>query len=148
MPELPEVETTRRGIEPHLLDQCITAAIVRERRLRWPVPARLNQSLRGQRVLHVTRRAKYLLMGLEKGTLILHLGMSGSLRVIPCETPARKHDHIDLLLDSGKALRLHDPRRFGSLHWTREDPNTHFLMAELGPEPLSDDFQGAYLHRG
>ena len=147
MPELPEVETTRRGIAPHLLNRCVTAAIVRERRLRWPVPARLNQSLRGQRVLHVTRRAKYLLMGLEKGTLILHLGMSGSLRVIPCETPARKHDHIDLLLDSGKALRLHDPRRFGSLHWTREDPNTHFLMAELGPEPLSDDFHGAYLHR-
>ena len=147
MPELPEVETTRRGIAPHLLGKTFTQAVVRNHRLRWPVPKTLDRALRGQGIEAVDRRGKYLLLRLRDGALILHLGMSGSLRVLPADTPPRKHDHIDLILDSGRALRLHDPRRFGSLHWTGNRPETHPLLADLGPEPLGDAFDGDYLHR-
>ena len=145
MPELPEVETARRGIAPHLLGQRVTAVTVRDRRLRWPVPLELLKELPGQRIEEVARRGKYLLLKTKAGTAILHLGMSGSLRVLPQDTPPQKHDHVDLLLESGLALRLRDPRRFGSLLWTVEDPQTHPLLRELGPEPLEDGFDGGYL---
>jgi len=147
LPELPEVETTRRGIEPALAGRRVTGLILRERRLRWPVPRDLAGELSGQRVRGVSRRAKYLLIELENGTLIAHLGMSGSLRVVDPALPPLRHDHYDLLLDSGRCLRFNDPRRFGSLHWTREDPAQHPLLAGLGPEPLGPAFDAAYLKR-
>ena len=118
---------------------------VRDRRLRWPIAAKLEAAVRGQRVVAVDRRAKYLLIRLETGSLIVHLGMSGSLRLIGAKTPPRTHDHWDLVLDSGQALRFHDPRRFGSLHWTQDDPALHPLLKKLAPEPLSDAFNGEYL---
>ena len=145
MPELPEVETTRRGIEPATRGRTVIAAVVREPRLRWPVPDDLDQRLRGQRVARVGRRAKYLLLHLDHGTLIMHLGMSGSLRVLPADTPPLRHDHIDLVLDSGECLRFNDPRRFGSLHYTAADPLVHPLLRRLAPEPLDDEFDGSYL---
>jgi formamidopyrimidine-DNA glycosylase len=147
MPELPEVETTRRGIAPHLVQRRISALQVRERRLRWPVPEGLERSLPGQRILAVERRAKYLLLRLEHGTLILHLGMSGSLRVLPSATPAEKHDHLDLLLEDGHCLRLRDPRRFGAVLWCAGEPREHPLLRELGPEPLGPGLNGEHLHR-
>ncbi|MGH8377921.1 MAG: bifunctional DNA-formamidopyrimidine glycosylase/DNA-(apurinic or apyrimidinic site) lyase, partial [Gammaproteobacteria bacterium] len=145
MPELPEVETARRGIEPHLLGHVVTTVKVRERRLRWPVPAALIRDLPGQRIRAITRRGKYLLLETAVGSVILHLGMSGSLRVLASNTPAEKHDHVDILLDNGRSLRLRDPRRFGTLLWTTKDPATHKLLRELGPEPLDDGFDGGYL---
>ena len=147
MPELPEVETTRRGIEPHVLGRRVVALAVHEPRLRWRVDAAMPAAVAGQRVSGVRRRAKYLLIDLERGSLLLHLGMSGSLRVMPCDTPRLTHDHVDLLLDSGQTLRFNDPRRFGSLHWLTEDPARHPLLRDLAPEPLGDDFDAAYLHR-
>jgi len=147
MPELPEVETTRRGIAPHLEGRRIEALVVRERRLRWPVPEGLEPLLPGQRIRAVERRAKYLLLRLERGNLILHLGMSGSLRVLPAATPVEKHDHLDLQLEDSRCLRLRDPRRFGALLWTEQDPLTHPLLQKLGPEPLGSRFDGAHLHR-
>jgi formamidopyrimidine-DNA glycosylase len=147
MPELPEVETTRRGIEPAVATRTIDRIIVREPRLRWRVPAELPSLAAGQRVQQVRRRAKYLLFDLERGTMILHLGMSGSLRVMPASTTPLTHDHVDIVLDSGQCLRFNDPRRFGSLLWTLEDPLTHPLLRSLAPEPLSDEFNAAYLAR-
>lgn len=147
MPELPEVETTRRGIAPHLLGRRITQIVVRQRALRWPVPKTIEQELPGQQVREVTRRGKYLLVTCETGHLILHLGMSGSLRVLPQNTPAQKHDHVDLLLDSGELLRLRDPRRFGAVLWTQTDPLRHPLLKDLGVEPLSAEFDGNCLHQ-
>ncbi len=146
MPELPEVETTRRGIAPAMEGRRIAALVVREPRLRWPVPRSLAGEIAGQSVSGVRRRAKYLLIDLEHGSLILHLGMSGSLRVLPTGTPVIDHDHIDILLDSGLTLRFNDPRRFGSLLWTRTDPLTHPLLERLAPEPLEDGFDGEYLY--
>ena len=145
MPELPEVETTRRGIEPQMRGCKVREVIVRERRLRWPVPRTLVNALPGQRITSITRRGKYLLIHTAAGTAILHLGMSGSLRILPSNTPAQKHDHLDIVLDSGRALRLHDPRRFGTLLWTTADPARHKLLKTLGPEPLEDGFDGDYL---
>ncbi len=145
MPELPEVETTRRGIEPHLLHHTLTGAIVRHQQLRWPVPRGLDKKIAGQIVHAVERRGKYLLLKLDHGTVLLHLGMSGSLRIIDSTTRAEKHDHIDLQLDSGLCLRLHDPRRFGSLHWISGDPMQHTLLKDLGPEPLTHAFDSDYL---
>ncbi|MFO1401768.1 MAG: bifunctional DNA-formamidopyrimidine glycosylase/DNA-(apurinic or apyrimidinic site) lyase [Steroidobacteraceae bacterium] len=147
MPELPEVETTRRGIEPALRHRRITALEIHDARLRWPVDPRLPRRLRGQRVLRVERRAKYLLLRLEAGTLILHLGMSGSLRVVDAATPRRPHDHLDLVLDSGQALRFNDPRRFGSCLYTTAPPQEHPLLRHLAPEPLEPGFDAGYLHR-
>ena len=147
MPELPEVETTLRGIAPHIQNHSINKIIVRESRLRWPVPKGLDKSLRGQCITSVKRRAKYLLLTTEKGTVILHLGMSGSLRVIPADTPAEKHDHVDFVFDNNLCLRLRDPRRFGSIHFTSGDPLEHKLLNKLGPEPLSDDFNGELLFK-
>jgi formamidopyrimidine-DNA glycosylase len=120
---------------------------VRERRLRWPIAANLETALRGQTVRSVERRAKYILIRFDAGTVILHLGMSGSLRLVGADTPARLHDHWDFWLDGGQVLRYHDPRRFGSLHWTEADPALHPLLAKLAPEPLSRAFDGEYLHR-
>jgi formamidopyrimidine-DNA glycosylase len=147
MPELPEVETTRRGIETTVTGRRIAALIVRDRRLRWPIELGLEREVAGQQIKGVGRRAKYLLIFCQRGVLILHLGMSGSLRVLHAAAPVVKHDHFDLLLDSGRVLRFNDPRRFGSLHWTSADPATHKLLRSVGPEPLEEDFDGAYLHR-
>ena len=147
MPELPEVETTRRGIEPHAVKRRIRALHVHEPRLRWRIPADLPGKVAGQRIERASRRAKYLLLELESGTLLLHLGMSGSLSVLPADTPRLVHDHFDLILDSGQTLRFNDPRRFGSLHFTAADPNDHPLLAGLAPEPLAAAFDTDYLWR-
>lgn len=144
MPELPEVETTRRGIEPHLLNQRVIQVIVRHPRLRWPIPEDLDIRLSGQSILAVERRAKYLMIHAKVGTLLCHLGMSGSLRLVPANTPAEKHDHVDIVLESGQALRYTDPRRFGAMLWTH-DPLNHQLLSKLGPEPLSPEFDGKRL---
>ncbi len=146
MPELPEVETTRRGLAPALLGQRIEQAVVRERRLRWPLPVDFAARLAGLTVRAVRRRAKYLLIETDGGTLVIHLGMSGSLRVVPADTPAKSHDHIDLVLGSGRCVRFNDPRRFGSFHFVTDDPALHPLLRHLGPEPLSEDFNPAALH--
>jgi formamidopyrimidine-DNA glycosylase len=145
MPELPEVETTRRGIEPHLLGRRIVRVVVREPRLRWPIPAELPERLAGARVEAVTRRAKYLLLATQRGTAILHLGMSGSLRIRTADEPPGRHDHVDLVLEDGRCLRLTDPRRFGALLWCEGDVQAHPLLRDLGPEPLGPDFDAAYL---
>jgi formamidopyrimidine-DNA glycosylase len=147
MPELPEVETTRRGLAPHVVGRRIVALTVHEPRLRWRVPDDLPARLAGQRIIGTGRRAKYLLIGLESGTLIVHLGMSGTLRVLPADSPGIAHDHYDLLLDSGNTLRFNDPRRFGSLHYTTGDPHRHPLLAHLAPEPFDPQFDADYLWR-
>jgi formamidopyrimidine-DNA glycosylase len=147
MPELPEVETTRRGIEPAVRGQVIRSILVREPRLRWRVPRELPEEAAGQRLRELRRRAKYLLFDLERGTMILHLGMSGSLRLMPCSIAPALHDHVDIVLESGLCVRFNDPRRFGSLLWTTEDPLQHPLLRSLAPEPLSKEFNGAYLAR-
>jgi formamidopyrimidine-DNA glycosylase len=146
MPELPEVETTRRGLERHLVGQRITRAIVRNTRMRQPIPKKLLELLAGATIRALTRRAKYLLIDCERGTLIVHLGMSGRLWLVDSNTPPEKHDHFDLVLDSGKSVRLRDPRRFGLVLWKEGDPLTHPLLASIGPEPLSDDFDGERLY--
>lgn len=146
MPELPEVETSRRGIAPHIEGRTIANVVVRDRRLRWPVSEDVDENLAGATIRSVGRRAKYLLIETSNGTAILHLGMSGHVYVVDAGTPAGVHDHVDFELDSGRALRLTDPRRFGSLHWSR-DPLSHPLLESLGPEPLSDAFDGQYLWR-
>lgn len=145
MPELPEVETTRRGIVASVSGRVIERIVVREPRLRWRVPRELPVAAAGQRVRDLRRRAKYLLFDLEHGTMILHLGMSGSLRLIPYAAAPLLHDHVDIVLDSGICLRFNDPRRFGSLLWTTDDPLSHPLLKSLAPEPLSEQFDGAYL---
>lgn len=148
VPELPEVETTRRGIAPHVRGQRVREVIVREPRLRWPVPPALARELPGQRIEAVERRAKYLLFRTTAGTLIVHLGMSGSLRVLSAATPPGKHDHLDVVLTEDTCLRLRDPRRFGAVFWTREPPERHPRLLGLGPEPLDPDrFNAAYLHQ-
>jgi formamidopyrimidine-DNA glycosylase len=120
---------------------------VRERRLRWPIAPNFEAVIRGQTVRSVERRAKYILIRVDAGTVILHLGMSGSLRLVKQDTPPKSHDHWDIRVDGGWVLRFHDPRRFGSLHWTETDPTLHPLLAKLAPEPLSRGFDGEYLYR-
>ena len=144
MPELPEVETTRRGLAPHLEGRTITGVTLRRPDLRWPIPAEIRDVLPGQRIASVRRRAKYLLLDTQAGSALLHLGMSGSLRVLAASTPARTHDHVDLALDSRRVLRFTDPRRFGCLLW-QPPGETHELLRGLGPEPLSDLFDGDLL---
>lgn len=146
MPELPEVETTRRGITPHIIDQRFTQVIVRQPKLRWPIPAELSDLLLGQRVISVTRRAKYLLLELTAGSLMIHLGMSGSLRIVSAGTPTGSHDHADFEFSNGNLLRYTDPRRFGAILWLEGDPDEHALLKNLGPEPLSEAFTGKHLH--
>lgn len=147
MPELPEVETTRRGIAPLVEGRRVEAVTVREPRLRWPVPTALARDLPGQRLGRVSRRAKFLLVESPIGHLILHLGMSGSLRIVSRDVPADKHDHLDIVLDDERCLRLRDPRRFGAALWTRHDPLQHPLLRDLGPEPLGPEFDADWLHR-
>ena len=147
MPELPEVETTRRGLTPYARKRRIAALAVYEPRLRWPVPRTLPARVAGQRIVRVGRRAKYLLLELESGTLLVHLGMSGNLRAVPADTPRLAHDHFDVVLDSGVALRFNDPRRFGSLLYTAGDPARHPLLARLAPEPFARAFDADYLWR-
>jgi len=144
MPELPEVETTLRGVAPHLVGREITEVDVRERRMRWPVPKAVDR-LAGSRVLSARRRGKYMLFEVETGTIILHFGMSGGLRILDPEVEWKKHDHLALRLDSGKELRYHDPRRFGCVLFCKGDPEQHDLLRELGPEPLEDEFSTDYL---
>ena len=144
MPELPEVETNRRGIEPHIIDTPIRRVTVRNRRLRWPVSRSVDRNLVGNTVLSVSRRAKYLLINTASGSAILHLGMSGSVFIVDRDTPAGIHDHVDIDFESGKTLRFRDPRRFGSLHWSKK-PLQHKLLKTLGPEPLDSEFDGHYL---
>jgi len=150
MPELPEVEITRRGIEPYLAGKIITGVRVRERRLRWPIPPNLSARVTGRRILGVTRRGKYILIDCSSsdraGWLILHLGMSGSLRIMAAGTAAQPHEHFDLLLGN-RLLRLRDPRRFGAVLWHTGDIARHPLLAGLGAEPLEDGFSGGLLHR-
>ncbi len=145
MPELPEVETTRRGIAPWLEGRTLVCARVREPRLRWPIADEIRQ-LGDEPVRGVRRRAKFLLLDLDSGQLLLHLGMSGSLRVVVADTPPDKHDHLDLVLDSGRALRLRDPRRFGAALWTSE-PDRHPLLDKLGPEPWDPGVDGEWFYR-
>lgn len=145
VPELPEVETTRRGIEPHLVGRLARRLLVRERRLRWPVPAGIGAQLEGVPIAGVRRRAKYLLLDNSRGSAIVHLGMSGGLRVLDASAPLRPHDHWDLTLDDGRLLRYNDPRRFGCLLW-QPAGEVHPLLAELGPEPFDPGFDGGYLH--
>ncbi len=148
MPELPEVETTRRGIEPLLRGRQVEAVRVHDRRLRWPVSPRLARELAGHSIVAVERRGKYLLLRSPGGTLILHLGMSGSLRVCDAGAPRGPHDHLELLLAGGRALRLRDPRRFGAAIWTTADPLRHPRLRDLGPEPLDPAaFDPAWLYR-
>jgi formamidopyrimidine-DNA glycosylase len=145
MPELPEVETVRRGLAPYLLGQQFTGALVRNPSLRWPVPANLDTLIMGRRAEQLTRRGKYLLLKLDVGNLIIHLGMSGSLRLVRSgETPA-KHDHLDLTLGNGTCLRYRDPRRFGAILWC-DAPDSHPLLAQLGIEPLDSVFDGNWLY--
>ena len=147
MPELPEVETTRRGIAPLLQRTTPLKAVVRQPRLRWPVDESALQSWCGAPIATIDRRSKYLILGNARGHVLIHLGMSGSLRILPQDVPPQPHDHIDLILDNGQMLRYTDPRRFGAwLTWPRPDPLAHPLLARLGPEPLGDDFNGDYLH--
>jgi len=144
MPELPEVETSRRGISPYLSGERIENIVIRQRKLRWPIADDIDDCLPGEIVKSVGRRAKYLLLDTESGSAIIHLGMSGSVFIVERGAPAGVHDHFDIELASGKALRFRDPRRFGSLHWAA-DPQQHWLLRNLGPEPLSDEFSGAWL---
>ncbi|MFA0088514.1 bifunctional DNA-formamidopyrimidine glycosylase/DNA-(apurinic or apyrimidinic site) lyase [Vibrio sp. 10N.261.51.F12] len=138
MPELPEVEVSRLGISPHLLDQTIQKIVIRQRQLRWLIPEEIHQ-LHGEKILTIRRRAKYLLIDTAKGTAIIHLGMSGSLRVLDTPPEAEKHDHVDLVLSSGKVMRYNDPRRFGAWLWCGPG-ESHELLDNCGPEPLTDDF--------
>ena len=146
MPELPEVETTRRGLRPLVVGQTIHSLAVRERRLRWPIEPSLDRRLRDQTVQDLSRRGKYLLISTGAGTLLVHLGMSGSLQFLPQRREPARHDHFDLEFVSGAMLRFNDPRRFGSLHWSAS-PAAHWLLKNLGPEPLGAEFSGDYLWR-
>lgn len=146
MPELPEVETTLRGLAPHLTGQRIQQVTIRNPHLRWPIPANLPEILPRQTVRTLSRRAKYLLLECDSGTLILHLGMSGSLRILPAPTPPGKHDHFDLLMTNGTLMRLRDPRRFGAVLWHVGDIALHPLFIQLGPEPLLEHFDAPYLY--
>jgi formamidopyrimidine-DNA glycosylase len=153
MPELPEIEVTRRGVAPHLEGRVVEQVVFRREGLRWPFPAHLAQSLVGRRITHVGRRGKYLLIGFDSGTLIIHLGMSGHLRVLPPGTELKKHDHFDLVVNDGmqsQVLRLHDPRRFGAVLWHASDDgelDQHVLLRSLGVEPLEASFSAALLHQ-
>jgi len=146
MPELPEVETTRLGVLPHIRNKKVIGVTIRNRQLRWPIPRTLQQKLTGHKITTIQRRAKYLLFITDAGTMIVHLGMSGSLRIVKAGETAGKHDHVDILFTQKKVLRFNDPRRFGCILWTARPPAQHKLLAALGPEPLDKDFSVDYLY--
>ena len=145
MPELPEVETTRRGITPHIESKRVNQVVIRQPSLRWPVPKELPEYLQRRQLLSISRRGKYLLFQFTHGHMIIHLGMSGSLRIVKSSDSPRKHDHIDIIFSGQRCLRFHDPRRFGAVLWTTEDPHKHKLLSHLGPEPLSPNFDADHL---
>jgi formamidopyrimidine-DNA glycosylase len=145
MPELPEVETTLRGIAPHVLGQKVTEIVIRQPRLRWPIPLELADLVSGRRLVNAVRRGKYLLLDFGNGHALIHLGMSGSLRIVNTDEPPSFHDHFDLVFGK-RALRYCDPRRFGCLLWVDGEPELHKLLADLGPEPLTDGFTADYLY--
>lgn len=147
MPELPEVETTRAGIEPHIINKKISGMLLRRRDLRWPVTPALPDVVKGQYIEAVLRRGKYLILQMQTGVVLSHLGMSGSLRIAAASEAIRKHDHWDLCFDSTQVLRFNDPRRFGALFWEESDWQDHELIRHLGPEPLSADFDADYLYK-
>lgn len=146
MPELPEVETTVRGLAPHVEGLVIQKLVIRQPQLRWPVPEGLAATLHDLSIKSVGRRAKYILFSTGQGTIIVHLGMSGSLRILAMNTPAEKHDHADWIFSNDTVMRFRDPRRFGAILWTEDSPEKHVLLKDLGPEPLLDTFDGDYLH--
>ncbi len=146
MPELPEVETTRRGVEPHVVGRQVISVHIHDRRLRWPVPDALITDLPGRHIEAVERRAKYLLFRAGDHSLMIHLGMSGRLRVLPSVHPRQAHDHFDVVFDNGQMMRFHDPRRFGCVLWLAGDPLQHVLLKSLGPEPFAPDFSGDQLY--
>ena len=146
MPELPEVETSRRGIEPHLQGRTITRITIRQHKLRWPIPKNLPALAQGQKINAVCRRAKYIYLEMDKGNILIHLGMSGSLRICTNKITAEKHDHVDICINNHKILRFRDPRKFGCVLWTPADINEHKLIRSLGPEPLETTFDACYLH--
>lgn len=147
MPELPEVETTRRGIAPHVIGHSIARVHVYDGRLRWPVPGALAARVQGRRIEGIDRRSKYLLFRIGEGTLLVHLGMTGSLRFLDVAPARRTHDHVDLVLDNGSRLRYHDPRRFGTILWLPRNASEHPLLASLGPEPFDPAFSADYLYQ-
>jgi formamidopyrimidine-DNA glycosylase len=144
MPELPEVETTRRGIEPHIVGRRVELVLVRQPKLRWPISPELSQVLTGQTIVSVSRRGKYLLLGSDNGRVMIHLGMSGSLRILPTDVPVEKHDHVDFIFANETLMRYRDPRRFGSIFWLPAGDG-HVLIDNLGPEPLEETFSTDYL---
>ena len=144
MPELPEVEVCRLGLTPHIEQQKITKVVIRQRQLRWPIPTEVD-NLTGQSIQSVSRRSKYLLIELNTGTLVIHLGMSGTIRVVDNSTPVVKHDHVDFVLASNKTLRFNDPRRFGAVLWLPNHVDEQGLFSKLGPEPLEEDFSVEYM---
>lgn len=148
MPELPEVETTRAGLSEHLLGRRVESVNLRQRSLRWPIPEEMPKYFEGQEISELSRRGKYLLLSTIGGTALIHLGMSGSLRICHKDEDLKKHDHWDMFLDNNTFLRYHDPRRFGAFLWAGTDPHSHKLLSRLGPEPLQDDFTGQHLYQG
>lgn len=146
MPELPEIETTRRELEPRLVGRRVKRVLVRDPRLRWPIPPELASRLEGERITGLGRRAKYLLASCRPGTALIHLGMAGSLQLVARSEPAGPHDHVDWRLDDGQVLRYRDHRRFGAMLWCEASPTRHPLLARLGPEPFSDAFHGGWLY--
>jgi formamidopyrimidine-DNA glycosylase len=146
MPELPEVEITRRGLMP-LVNHIVNNVVIRNASMRWPIPSHLTETLKDQKIVSINRRAKYILVNFEKGTLLLHLGMSGRITLLDRNYPPERHDHFDIGFDSGAVLRLRDPRRFGAVLWADSDPGNHPLLNQLGPEPLDDEFNGNYLYQ-
>lgn len=145
MPELPEVETSRRGIAPHIEGKVVQQLLVRKWQLRWPIPKELPALIDGQKLESVSRRGKYLILRFATGSALIHLGMSGSVRIVDSAAAAAKHDHFDICFSNGRSLRYTDPRRFGSLLWAEGDVNNHPLINHLGPEPLDTEFCGEYL---
>ena len=146
MPELPEVEITRQGLLP-LINQTVSRVVIRNPSMRWPIPNHLPTTLANQSLLSLKRRAKYILAEFENGTLLIHLGMSGHISLLDRNYPPEKHDHFDIQFQNHQVLRLNDPRRFGAVLWAGESPETHVLLSSLGPEPLSDAFNGQYLFK-
>ncbi len=147
MPELPEVETVCRGIKPHTESQTVKDIIIRNKNMRWPIPASIKIGAINQVIRQVVRRAKYILLITDNGTIIIHLGMSGVLKVVDAKTPLLKHDHVDIMLGNSVRLRLNDPRRFGCVLWTQDSPYSHKLLKNLAPEPLGLKFNANYLYK-